>query len=89
MQAGHEDGHEHEAQGGAAGHNEAEPPHSEFHAEYTLECSSPSHLTSMTFDYFKAFAGAQELDIAIISPKGQTSYEATRDKPALDLTGIM
>jgi len=43
----------------------------------------------MTFDYFNAFAGAQELDISIITPKGQSSFEVTRDKPSLDLTGIM
>lgn len=63
--------------------------HSEFHAEYAFECASPSRLTSMTFDYFKAFPDAQELDISIISPKGQSSYEVKRDKPRLDLTGIM
>jgi hypothetical protein len=43
----------------------------------------------MSFGYFKAFPNAQELDIALISPKGQTSYEVKRDKPRLDLTGIM
>ncbi len=95
-QAEHEDEHEHEeeahgheAQSGASGHEEAEHHHSEFHVEYSLECASPSRLTGMTFDYFKAFTGAQELDIAVISPKGQSSYEVKRDKPSLDLTGIM
>lgn len=90
-QAEHEDEHEHEHEAhGAAGHEE-EPGHhhSEFHVEYSLECSSPSRLTAMTFDYFKAFSGAQELDIAVISPKGQSSFEVKRDKPSLDLTGIM
>ncbi len=32
---------------------------------------------------------AQELDISLISPKGQTSYEVKRDKPNLDLMRIM
>ncbi len=82
--------HEHEAHGAAAGHeDEAEHHHSEFHAEYALACSSPSRLTSMTFEYFKDFAGAQELDVSVITPKGQSSFEVTRDKPSLDLTGIM
>jgi len=88
----HEDEHEHEHEheANAAGHeDEGEHRHSEFHAEYGLECASPSRLTSMTFDYFNAFAGAQELDISIITPKGQSSFEVTRDKPSLDLTGIM
>ncbi|MGO9460686.1 MAG: DUF2796 domain-containing protein [Rhodomicrobium sp.] len=89
----HEHEHEHEAHDGAAGHedheDEAGHQHSEFHAEYTLTCSSPSRLTSMTFDYFNAFAGAQELDVTVIAPKGQSSFEVKRDKPSLDLTGIM
>ena len=81
--------HEHEAH--ATGGHEEEPghQHSEFHAEYTLTCSSPSRLTSMTFQYFNAFAGAQELDVSVIAPKGQSSFEVKRDKPTLDLTGIM
>lgn len=75
---GDEDEHEHE------GHH-----HSEFHVEYAFECAAPSKLTSFTFDYFKAFPNAQELDIAFISPKGQSSYEVKRDKPSLDLTGSL
>jgi hypothetical protein len=43
----------------------------------------------MTFDYFKAFPNSQELDISLISPKGQSSAEVKREKPRLDLTGIM
>ncbi|MFY9640007.1 MAG: DUF2796 domain-containing protein [Rhodomicrobium sp.] len=85
-QAEHEDEHEHEAD---AHEHEAGHHHSEFHVEYSLECSSPSRLTAMTFDYFKTFAGAQVLNIAVISPKGQSSFEVTRDKPSLDLAGIM
>ncbi|MGO9544822.1 MAG: DUF2796 domain-containing protein [Rhodomicrobium sp.] len=63
--------------------------HSEFHAEYTLQCSSLSRLTSMNFEYFNAFPGAQELDITLISPKGQSSFEVKRDSSSLDLTGKM
>jgi Protein of unknown function (DUF2796) len=63
--------------------------HSEFHVEYTLDCKSPSQITSMTIDYFKAFAGAQALTVSVIAPKGQSSYEVTRDNPNLDLAGIM
>ncbi len=87
----HEHEHEHEAHGSADARNDEEAGHhhSEFHVEYSLECSSPSRLTAMTFDYFKAFPNAQELDIAVITPKGQSSFEVKRDKPSLDLTGIM
>ena len=43
----------------------------------------------MTFEYFNVFAGSQELDVSVISAKGQSSFEVKRDKPSLDLTGIM
>ncbi len=88
-QAEHEDEHEHEHEAGGHEEEAGHHHHSEFHVEYSLECSSPSRLTSMTFDYFKAFAGAQELDISVIGPKGQSSFEVKRDNPSLDLTGIM
>ncbi len=82
--------HEHEDHAASAGHEEeAEHHHSEFHAEYSVTCASPSRLTSMTFEYFNVFAGAQELDISVITPKGQKSFEVKRDHPSLDLTEIM
>ena len=91
IEADHEHEHEHHAEGAKsdAEEEEADHHHSEFHAEYAFKCASPGRLTSMTFDYFKAFPNAEALDISLISPKGQSSYEVTRDKPRLDLTGIM
>jgi hypothetical protein len=87
---GHEhEHHDHEAQGGGPGHEKEEAGHSEFHGEYIFTCASPSRLTAMTFDYFKEFPNAQELDITVASPKGQSSFEVKRDTPSLDLTGIM
>jgi hypothetical protein len=77
--------HEKEEQGKAA----EEHHHSEFHAEYAFECASPSQATAIAFGYFKAFPNAQSLDVSVISPKGQSSYEVTRDKPSLSLTGIL
>jgi hypothetical protein len=91
IEADHEHEHEHHAEGAKSDAEEeaADHHHSEFHAEYAFKCASPGRLTSMTFDYFKAFPDAQELDISLISPKGQSSTEVKRDKPRLDLTGIM
>ena len=85
----HGDEHEHHAEGGKAAEEEEGHHHSEFHAEYAFECTSPDRLTSMTFDYFKAFPTAQELDISLISPKGEIGYEVKRDTPTLDLTEMM
>ena len=91
IEADHEHEHEHHAEGTKSDAREeaADHHHSEFHAEYAFKCASPGRLTSMTFDYFKAFPNAEALDIALISPKGQSSTEVKRDKPRLDLTGIM
>ena len=88
-EAGLGDGDGHEREGGRHAGDEAMHHHSEFHAEYVFECASPSRLATMTFGYFKAFPNAQELDISLISPKGQASYEVKRDRPSLDLTGIL
>jgi hypothetical protein len=102
LEAGHEQepGHEAPAQAASpaqaagqaaapAGKPEEAGHHTEFHAEYELSCSAPSRLTSMTFEYFNVFPGAQELDVSVVSAKGQSSFEVKRDKPSLDLTGIM
>ena len=47
--------------------------HSQFHAKYALECKSPGGITAIEFDYFGAFAGAQKLDVNVITPKGRAS----------------
>jgi hypothetical protein len=68
---------------------EEEHHHSDFNVDYKLQCQSVAKLTAIDFDYFKAFAGARVLEVTIITPKGQNSYEVTREKPSLDLTGVM
>jgi hypothetical protein len=75
------DGHDHG--------DEAEGGHSHFHATYALDCTSPAELTTITFNYFKLFAGAKELTVNVVGAKGQSSYEVSRDKPTLDLAGVM
>ena len=87
VQAGDE--HEHEAE---AKKEDAKPDgakeeenHSEFHATYAIDCASPAKLTGIEFNYFSLFAGAQELDVNLVTPKGQTSYEVTREAPRLEL----
>jgi len=73
---------EHDEDEGKEGHNE-------FHASYTLDCAKPVNLTSIEFDYFKSFAGAHDLTVNVVTAKAQNSYEVSRDKPALDLGGMM
>ena len=69
--------------------DQAGSEHSGFRAEYVYECKSPASLSSIVFDYFNVFAGAQKLDVTVITPKGQSKFEVSRAKPRIDLGGIM
>jgi len=72
------------------GDNDADGPgHSQFHATYNLECAAPVQLTSIVFDYFKRFAGAQRLTVNVATGKGQGTYEVSRENPVLDIGGLM
>jgi hypothetical protein len=64
-----------------------EHEHSQFHVQYAFTCKAPANLTSIEFGYFAAFAGAQKLEVNLISAKGQTSFEVTRARPRIDLAG--
>ncbi|MFA5901972.1 MAG: DUF2796 domain-containing protein [Hyphomicrobium sp.] len=86
------DEQDHEAQGAADDHDHADHDddgHKQFHVTYALDCTNPAELTAITFGYFKQFAGAQGLTVNVVTGKGQSKYEVSRDKPALDLNGIM
>jgi hypothetical protein len=63
--------------------------HSAFRAEYAFDCKAPASLTAIAFGYFEAFAGAQKLDVTVVTPKGQNRFEVSRAKPRLDLGGVM
>jgi phosphoketolase len=66
---------------------EAGAEHSDFNADYVLECTAVDKLTSIEFPYFRKFSGAQELEINLVTAKGQNKFEVKRGKPRLDLTG--
>ena len=66
-----------------------EPQHSEFHATYTITCEAPENITGMKTAYFSDFAGGQLLNVNVTTSKGQTQAQMTREKPTLDLTGVM
>jgi uncharacterized protein DUF2796 len=61
--------------------------HAQFHAQYALDCSAPGNITTIEFDYFRMFAGAQKLEVNLIAAKGQHKLEVTRARPRLDLAG--
>lgn len=86
--------HDHDAGAQAADAKGAKPAakgegHSEFHAQYTLECAAPGNMTAIEFGYFRAFAAAQRLDVNVITPKGQNKFEVTRAAPSLNLSGMI
>lgn len=81
---GNDHNHDDKAKGG-----EEHEGHTEFHAAYALDCEAPAELTAIDFAYFKAFEGAEELDVNVVTPKSQNKFEVTRAKPSLDLGGMM
>jgi hypothetical protein len=86
------DEHEHEAPGGGqkkADDVAAERSHSNFHGQFAFTCNAPAAITAVDFGYFRAFAGAQKLEVNVITSKGQTTFEVTRAKPRIDLAGMM
>ena len=82
-EAGHAEGEEHEAEA------EHEAEHNEFHAEYQLACASPDELGTIRLGYFEAFPNAMEVEVNVITEKGQSSFEVERDAPILDLVGLV
>jgi hypothetical protein len=81
--ADHDEGEEHEAEA------EHEAEHNEFHGEYQLACAEPDELGAIRFDYFEAFPNAMEVEVNLITEKGQSSFEVERDAPTLDLVGLV
>jgi hypothetical protein len=77
-------GKDHGAEGGYA-----EREHSAFRAAYAFDCKALASLTTIAFGYFKVFAGAQMLDVTVVTPKQQSRFEVSRAKPRLDLGGMM
>jgi uncharacterized protein DUF2796 len=85
-----EHGQEKKKGAGAGGSKaEAEAGHSDFHGQYAFHCQDPARITAIEFGYFQAFAGAQKLEVNVITPKGQTRFDVTRAKARIDLAGMM
>ena len=86
---GHDTGHDaagHDADHDAAHkHSDKTGEHGEFHAHYKFSCANTSALSAIRFGYFDKFEGAEVLKVNIITPKGQKSYDVSRDEQAIDL----
>jgi len=86
--ANHDADHTDGAKDDQGGHDE-HAGHNEFRATYAFDCTAPAELTTINFDYFALFAGAHDLTVNVVTAKGQSKYEVSRDKPTLDLGGMM
>lgn len=83
------DDHDHDDHDDEAKHDEAEKGgHNEFHAKYTLTCSNPGALKDFSFTFFEAFKGAEELEVNVVSEKGQRRFEVERDEPKINLDSL-
>lgn len=97
----HDDDHDHGEDHGDAGHDGHDDHdhdhdhgdedkasaggHTEFHAEYALNCEAPEALTGIDFAYFEAFPNALEVEVQVLSASGAQAYEVGRDAPLLTL----
>jgi hypothetical protein len=84
-----DDDHDHDKAAGEDHDHDGHEGHKQFHVTYALDCAKPANLTAIDFDYFKLFAGAHDLTVNVVTAKAQNTYEVSRDKPSLDLGGMM
>lgn len=78
--------HDHDAHDHADHEDHADDAgHTEFHAEYLLDCADTSQARVIDFAYFTTFPNALELEVQVISDKGASGFEVMRDTPVLDL----
>ena len=86
---GHEEGEEHAEAEAEQGEEAEGATHSEFQATYALDCEDPSALTAIDFPFFEVFPGAQEIDVQVVTERGQTGAEVERGSPRLDLGEVL
>lgn len=59
--------------------------HTEFEAAWMLRCQEPAAVRTIDFrPLFARFAGAEELDVTIVTARGPTVYEVDREQPVID-----
>lgn len=59
--------------------------HSEFQADYVIQCQDMNALKMIEFAYFTRFSGTDQLNIHLNSGRVQDAVEITRAAPYLDL----
>jgi hypothetical protein len=62
--------------------------HSEFEGRYSLSCTNIATVSDLEFQYFKMFPKVHEVEVQVISAKGQKSFEVKRARPRLSLRNL-
>lgn len=61
--------------------------HNDYNVAYTLDCAKPDEIHAIQFGYFNTFPRAQSLTVNIVSSARQASFEVTRERPMLEISG--
>lgn len=62
--------------------------HSEFQAEYVIQCQDIGALDTIEFAYFDRFERAEKLDIRVERAGDEQRFEVTREQRLLDLSAL-
>ena len=62
--------------------------HADLHAEYVLTCATVTALSSLKLAYFTTFTKAQKLTVQIVTPVGQSQFEASAAVPTVSLAAL-
>ncbi len=83
----HKDKHDSHDHGHDDKHSDSEhhedSTHSEFEAEYHFKCNQPDKLNTIDVLIFELFPGFEEIEVQMLSPKGQSVAELTPKKRQL------
>ncbi|WP_299895221.1 DUF2796 domain-containing protein [uncultured Ruegeria sp.] len=62
--------------------------HSEFQADYVVQCQNMDALNTIEFAYFQRFSGTRKLNVRVGSDAATSTHEITRVAPSLDVAQI-
>jgi len=80
----HED-HDDDKKTETAVHADEDEEHMEFHVSYQFSCKDTAKIAGFSFPFFKQFPNSEELDVQIVTSKGQFQFEVNPGEPTLTL----
>jgi len=80
----HDDDHAHSEDHAHDDHGQ----HTEFRAEYMIDCGDMSAITEIAFPFFERFPNAREIDIEMVTEAGAQRFDVTRETARLDLSTL-